>query len=183
MTRPSSIKRLEPEFRELIDAALKRGVTIMEIKAKLEGLGVEVSKSAIGRYKLELDQVGERLRRSREIANAFVEKLGAVPDGRQGRLTVELLQTAIFDTLVPRDNGDAPALDTQQILRLSMAVKDLISAEKISADREMRIRADARRQAQEEAASAAEGAAKAKGLSADTAAFIRAQILGIKEDK
>jgi hypothetical protein len=170
--RQSSIKQLPGELREQVDG---------QIKAKLAELGADVSRSALGRYKQEIDQVGERLRRSREISNAFVERLGAMPEGRQGRMIVELLQSVVFDALVPRDGGETPSFAPQDIFRLAASIKDLVAAEKISADRELRIRAEERRRATEQAATAAEGAAKAKGLSADTAAFIRAKILGIAQ--
>lgn len=179
MGRQSSIKQLPPELREQVDGLLKAGVTLESIAAKLAELGAPVSRSALGRYKLELDAVGDRLRRSREISAAFAEKLGAFADDRQGRMLTELLQTVIFDKLVPQDSDEPPSFDTQEIFRLCAAVKDLTATQKISADREMRIRAQERQLAREQAAEAAAGAAKAKGLSADTAAFIRAQVLGI----
>lgn len=142
MGRRSRVKELPPEILERVNGALRAGKTLDEIVEALDALGVEdaPSRSALGRYKQEIDQVGERLRRSREISNAFVEKLGAVPEGKQGRLIMELMQTVVFDLLINQDEGGQGDFNPQEIMFLAKSIKDLASAEKLSADRELKIR-------------------------------------------
>ncbi|MBI1386294.1 MAG: DUF3486 family protein [Rhizobiales bacterium] len=180
MARSSSIKRLPPKIREVIDSALKAGVSIDDIVAAVRSAGAEVSRSAVGRYKQEVDRVGARLVRSREISQVFAERLGAAPEGKTGRLILELLQTVIFDLLVPQDDGETPKLDTKAIGELSRAIRDLLGAEKVTADRELKIRQEAERAAKAQAAEAIEQVAKQGGISAKTAAGLL-DMLGVRQ--
>jgi hypothetical protein len=177
MGNKSSVKMLPPDIREQIDTLLKQEVTLEAIRAKLGELGADISKSALGRYKQQIDKVGDRLKRSREMSQVFVAQLGAAPEGKQGRIIVEMLQSVIFDHMIPVDEGAEPVYDPHNISMLARAMKDLASAEKISADREIIIR----REAMRDAAEAAVATAKSKGLSAETAEEIRASILGIEK--
>lgn len=176
MPRTSTIKRLPPGIKEAIDDRLKAGIPLDDIVAAVRGLGADVSRSAVGRYKQEFDKVGERLLRSREISAVFVEKLGAAPEGKQGRLIQELMQTVVFDLLLKTgsDDGDI-ALDPEAIMFLARSIKDLASAEKTSADRELQIR----KQLVKDAADAGAKAGASLGLTAAGQAAIRAGILGI----
>lgn len=166
MGRRSSIGRLPAEIRDLIDNLLKRGRTLDEILAKLRELDVGVSRSALGRYKQDFDKVGERMRRVREIANTFVEKLGAVPEGKQGRLIVELMQTVIFEVLMAQTEGDdgAAEVKAQDVFFLAKGIRDLTQAEKMSAEREFAIRQETARGAAERAVAIAQKLATEKGV-------------------
>lgn len=177
MGRKSSIKALPAPVRAAVDEALKRGATIDEVVAACAGLGADVSRSAVGRYRQDVMKIAERVERSREISRIFVERLGAAPEGKQGRLLIELMQTVVFDFLVPAGDGQAPALDPEEIMFLGRAMKDLASAEKTSADRELKIRqglAQEAAQAMEDAV-----AATGAGVSADTMAEFKARFLGV----
>lgn len=177
MAPRSSIKTLPSAIRSAADQALKDGATIDQVVDVLRQLGADVSRSAVGRYKREVDRVGERIKRAREISAVFVEKLGAAPDGRQGRLITELMQTVVFDFLVPVGEGEAPKVDPEEIMFLARAIKDLSSAEKITADRILMIR----KSMAAEATKAMEEAAKATGgeVSEATMAEFKARFLGV----
>lgn len=187
--RPSSIDRLPAEIQELIGGLLSQGRTLDEIVAKLGELDIEISRSALGRHSKDLDKVGERMRRVREISNAFVEKLGAVPEGKQGRLILELMQTVVFDVLLAKGetdgDGKTTTVDAQEVFYLARAIKDLTSAEKISADRELKIRASALKEAFDDIEGAAKAAEKSgePGLSAERVAQLRRDFLGVREAK
>ena len=174
MARPSSIDRLPPELRELIGDLRERGITIDEILAKLGELGAEVSRSALGRHVKELDQLGERIRRSREIANALAKRLGDAPESRQAQVNIELMHTVVMDLLTPDEEGKV-SMDAEQVMLLSRSLQALTSASKSDADLVLKIRQEAAKQA----ATAAEKVTKAHGLSAETVQAIRASILGI----
>jgi hypothetical protein len=176
----STIEELPPEIRSAIDDALKQGVTLDQIVKAVQAVGAEVSRSALGRYKLKYHRLGERLRRTREIADVFVSQLGAAPEGKQGRIITELAQGLVFDFLTPDDDGKMPTLDTEGLMFLGKAIKDLASAEKTSADRELKIREEERKRVLAEASTKVIAAGKAHGLSAEGQAAIRATLLGIK---
>ncbi len=176
----SSVEELPPQIRSAIDEALKQGVTLDQIVKAVQAAGAEVSRSALGRYKLKYHRLGEQLRRTREIADVFVSQLGAAPEGKQGRIITELAQGLIFDFLTPDEDGKMPELDTEGLMFLGKAIKDLASAEKTSADRELKIREEERKRVLLEATTQAVAAGKAHGLSAEGQAAIRATLLGMK---
>jgi hypothetical protein len=185
MAPPSKIRQLPPEVRARIDQLLNDGVQLDAIMAKLAELGVtDISRSGLGRYKQSLDKVGEKLRHTREISNAFIEKLGAAPEGKQGRLLVEMTQSVIFDLLLAAGDGDPSegggearglTLDPMAVMLVAKSLKDLSSAQKSDADLVLRIRQEAAK----EASAAVDRVAKSRGLSAETVADLKEQFLGI----
>jgi len=178
-TRKSSIEALPETLRTEIDGALKAGATLDDIVQAVRMAGANVSRSALGRYKLRMHRIGERLRRSREIASIFVDKLGQAPEGKVGRVVTELAQTMVFDYLTPGDDGEVKEMDPEALMMLGRAIKDLAGAEKLSAERELKIRDEERKAALKAAAQAADKAGQAQGLTAEGRAEIRASILGI----
>lgn len=187
MPRKSTVRRLPPELREQIGALLEQGRTLSEITAHLNQLGAEVSRSALGRYKQHLDKVGEKLRRSREVAEALVAKLGNAPESKALRLNVEMMQGAILDLLIKLneegegdDAAKAITLDPQGAMLLGKALDHLSRASKADAELVGKIREQAEAAARKAAAETAVTAARKGGLSAESADAIRREILGIK---
>ncbi|SNS05808.1 Protein of unknown function [Humidesulfovibrio mexicanus] len=170
MPRKSTVKRLPPELREQIGALLEQGRTLTEITEHLRQLGAEVSRSALGRYKQHLDKVGEKLRRSREVAEALITKLGAAPESKTTRLNVELMHGAILDLLLKiNEDGEggedakSVALDPQGAMLLGKALDHLSRASKADAELIGKIREQARKDAEaklDKAVDAATGEAK-----------------------
>jgi hypothetical protein len=176
MPRRSSIEQLEPRIREAVDQAVRGGATIDEIVARIGALGGDVSRSAAGRYVRRARLQLERYREAQEVARMWVGRLEEEPQGDVGRLLSEMLRTVAFRTLADMDDDGGDAADASQIMLLARAIKDLASADKTAADRELRIR-------KEIATKAAEAAVKTaadKGLGAETIAAIRAAVLGVQ---
>ena len=78
MGRKSSLRRLSPEILQEINRILSEGrLTLDELLEHLRGMGVDtISRSALGRQKQRIDKVAAKLRQSREIVDALVEKAG-----------------------------------------------------------------------------------------------------------
>lgn len=190
MPARSTIKRLPPEIREQIGTLLGEGRTLDEILAHLRELGAsDVSRSALGRYKKRLDRVGEKLRHSREVAEALIAKLGTGPESKALRLNVELMHGLLMDlALNANEEGEAGedgeakpvTLDPQAAMWLSKALDHLSRASKTDADLVGKIREQAEAEARKAAAETAVAAARKGGLSAESADAIRREILGIK---
>ena len=92
MGRKSALRRLPPEILGEINRILSEGrLTLDELLEHLRSLGVEgISRSALGRQKQKIDKVAAKLRQSREIVDALVEKTGpSTAEGKQGRLLVQ----------------------------------------------------------------------------------------------
>lgn len=106
----SSIVRLPPEIRDLIGDLLRRGRTLDEIKAALEGLDVDVSRSALGRHRKKLNEAVERIRRSKAISEAIVGAMGTEADTQTLRgnvaLMSEVVQRIIITASQPLEGGD-----------------------------------------------------------------------------
>lgn len=139
MPRRSRIAQEPPAIREAIAELIAQNVTFDQIVAKLRELGSTVSRSSVGRYAKQLDVVGERIRRSREVADALVKKLGDAPESRQARLNIELMHSLILDIVTGGEDGEAVTLDAEQAMFLGRALKDISSAQKMDAEYTVKI--------------------------------------------
>ncbi|MGE4191802.1 MAG: phage protein Gp27 family protein [Pseudodesulfovibrio sp.] len=161
MPRQSSIKRLPPAIRDRIGSLLDQGRTLDEILTHLESLDVQVSRSALGRYKQHIDKVSERIRRSREVAEAIVRNQGDAPESKTARLNIELLHGVILDMISQLPDGaDNPDSDDAQSVLLTLsprgamemakAMDHLARASKQDADLIAKLREEARAEAKAE---------------------------------
>lgn len=182
MTRKSSITQLDPAIREELDKLLREDrFTIREVVQHLQTLGADVSRSAVGRYHKQFDQIGKRMRESREIAAVWAQKIGNEPQGDIGRVVMEMLRTLAFDVTLEltkddEKTGEAKALlDPGAIGALALAMQRLESATKTSFERELK----ARKAALEDAAKVVEKIAAKGGMTAKTREEIKNGILGI----
>lgn len=170
MSRKSSIKQLDPRIKEAVDQAIRDDrATIDDIVAIVGGMGGDASRSAVGRYKQKAEAQMKRYREAQEVAKVWIGKLQTDPEGDVGRLLAEMLRTTAFQTI-----GDIDEATPQDIMFLGKALKDLASADTLTANRIMVVR----REAMKEAATVAVKEAKSAGLSDDAAEAIRKMILG-----
>lgn len=178
MPRQSTVRRLPPEIREQIGALIDAGHSLDEITAHLKQLGAEVSRSALGRYKQHLDKVGDKLRRSREVAEALIAKLGNAPESKALRLNVELMHGVLMDLALSAneegeagEGGEAKAkgvvLDAQDAMWLSKALDHLSRASKSDVELITKLKEQARKDADaklDKAVTVATGEAKRDAL-------------------
>lgn len=171
MSRKSSIKQLDPRIKAEVDAAIREDrATIDDIVAIIHALGGDASRSAVGRYKQRAEEQMKRYREAQEVAKVWIGKLQTDPEGDVGRLLAEMLRTTAFQTI-----GDIDEATPQDIMFLGKALKDLASADTLTANRIMVVR----REAAKEAAVVAVKEAKGAGLSDEAAELIRRKILGV----
>lgn len=179
MARPSSIDRLPDEVREQIGALRRQGRTIDEIMGKLGELLPEAeqpSRSAVGRHVKRIDVLGERIRASREMANALVDRLGDGGENKMLRLNAELLQTALMDLLVSED-GEPVTLEAKDAAFLATALQRIAGATKTDVELVGKIREEQRRELEAEMKRKLDQAAGSKGFNAEAAEEAR-RILG-----
>ena len=189
MPRPSTIDRLPGEVRELIGRLRQdRGLTIDEILDHLRQLDVEVSRSALGRHVKELARMGERLRRSRAMAEGLARQLGDAPGDQVARVNIELLHSFLADAFAAAEASEdeegqnlAAALRNPKGAALfAEAIERLTKASRHNQEFVERIEKRASERAKKEAASAVEAVARQRGLTAETLAAIKAGIFGVK---
>lgn len=172
MPRRNTVRRLPPEIRDRIGELLDQGRTLDEILAHLAELGASVSRSALGRYKQHIDKVSERIRRSREVAEAAVRTLGGEPESKTTRLNIELLHGILHDMFMqipvsgeegqPAAEGekakgkDAEGLNPMGAMLLAKALDHLAKAKKSDADLIAKLREQAKAEAERKLDQAAE---------------------------
>lgn len=193
MARPSSIDLLPPEVREPLHAWL-RDPSITQLEATERANAVigeinaartdeppipRVTKSSVNRYAVRMNEAGEKLRQSRVVAEMWIGKLGAAPQGQVGHLVNEMLRTLAFElTLKLQDTElDAESLPEviEQLKQLSLSAVRLERAASENVKRD----AEIRKQAAQEAATAAEKTMTSQGMSRESIDTIKREILGI----
>ena len=124
-----------------------------------------------------MEDVGSRLRRSREIAAALGGKASLQGSGEMGQVTNELLRTLLWDISA---QVQTTALDPEemkgtikQLTNLCLGVQRLEAASNLNLKRE----AEIRKQAFEQAAETVEKTALLEGVSAETILKIRRDVL------
>lgn len=176
MARKSNIDKLPDELRKAIDEKLADPkLTLEQILAHVRELGVETSQSALHRRQQTIEAVGERIRRSKTIADALVERFGDAEDDRVARLNINFVHSAIMDMMgVADDNGEPITLSPMQAMALSKALNELARAKKTEADLVLKMR----KEAAEKAVTAAVTEIKraAPGLTADKVEAMRKAI-------
>lgn len=191
MAKLSTIDALPEEVRLEIGRLRQNGRTIDEILAHLRQLDgiAPVSRSALGRHLQNMAKVGERLRRSRQVAEALVKELGDAPESMAARTNIELLHTAVLDLFMKAEDG-SPELDVggsaalngnpQGVMFLAKALDHLTRASRSNEDFIARAELRATERAKREAATAVEAVARERGISAETLQAIKAGIFGVR---
>lgn len=101
MTPPvSKIRKLPPELREMVNEMLDQGVSVADIADRLRSFGQDVSASGVGRYRLDWRESVKDLAEAREFAEVVVRNMAEQPEGKGARLNAELIQGALFSSLV-----------------------------------------------------------------------------------
>ena len=149
----SSIKRLPPELREAVDAAIADGATIDEITALIRGEGGACSRSAVGRYTKNVRDLIRQQQETDRGIEMWVRALGDRAQGRAGLILVETLRTMTLSTLAELSKREEPATP-EELSRLSLVLKRIEGTDKLRIERE--------RAAAKEAAKTAPGAGQAR---------------------
>jgi hypothetical protein len=125
-----------------------------------------------------MDRVGEKLQQSRAMAEMWIAKLGAQPQGQVGHLINEILRTLAFDmSLQLQDISDPEAMPgvVEMLKDLSLTMMRLEKAASDNVKRETEIRDQAKREAAAEAGKALVN----RGMTAEGVEEIKKRILGI----
>ena len=179
MGRESTIDQLKPEDRQMLDRWLmdKGFCGYEEIAGKLAELGYSVSKSSVHRYGQKLEQKLSAVKASTQAALMIAE---AAPDDSDMRsaAVLSLVQTEFFNALMALQESDINDTDpADRIMLMAKAGKGIAEITKASVNQK-KWEAEVKERVQA-AAKAVDKIAKKGGLSAETAAEIRKQILGI----
>jgi hypothetical protein len=188
MPKPSTIEILPPEIKAQLQAWLQDPrITQLEATDRanallsLAGHPERVTKSAVNRYAVRMDEVGAKLRQSREVAQMFIAQVGAAPQGQTGLLINEMLRSMAFELSLKMqefdsEDPDAMSATIGQLKNLALTMQRLEQSATINVKREGEIR----KLAITDAANAVEKAAVQQGMNAEQAMFWRQQVLGVQ---
>jgi hypothetical protein len=188
MPKPSTIDILPPEIKAQLQAWLQDPrITQLEATERanslleLAGHPERVTKSAVNRYAVRMEEVGAKLRQSRETAAMYIAQVGAAPQGQTGLLINEMLRSMAFELSLKMQEADAEDPESMsatisQLKNLALTMQRLEQSATINVKRE----GDIRKLALSDAANAVEKAAVQQGMNADQAAFWRQQVLGVQ---
>lgn len=188
MGRPSSIDRMPEAIRLEIGRLRQNGATIDAIIAHLRTMhGIAPSRSALGRHVRGMDKVAEKIRRSREVAEALVRQLGDAPEGEAARLNIELLHSQVLEVLMRSADGEeidangaaALAGDPEGIMFFAKTLDHLSHASRNNIEFIGKAEARAAERAKKDAAKAVDAVGRAKGISAETIDAIKRGIFGM----
>lgn len=185
MRQQSTIDNLPEDILEKLHELLRdRRCTQLEATRKINEILAEngederLSKSAVNRYAVRMDKIGAKIRQSREVAQMWIGKLGAEPQGEVGKLLNEMVRNLAFDCTSEMLEGDAP-VEPKMLKDLAIAIERLERAASENVRREDEIRKQERQRIKDQLEKEVKNMAKKGGLSDAIANDIRKKILGI----
>ncbi|MDY0212565.1 MAG: DUF3486 family protein [Desulfuromonadaceae bacterium] len=165
--QPSSIDRLPVDIRTQLQELLRDPrVTQLDATEQInrilaeDGHAEQISKSAVNRYSMRMAKVGRRLQESREVAQMWIGKLGATPQGEVGNLVNEILRTLSFDISLILQDGELNAESAPEVVGmlkdLALTSMRLEQSANLNVEREKEIRAQERERLQKQTLEAVE---------------------------
>ncbi|EGR0523041.1 DUF3486 family protein [Vibrio cholerae] len=186
--RKSKVELLPEDIRTTLNVFIRSGnMTQKDILEAVNqmiddaGLGddAKLSRTGFNRYAKRMEEMGQRLRQSREVAEVWVSKLGDAPTSDVGKLLQEFVRTMAFDTsmkmMEASEGEDGEVISPKALGQLALVVQRIETAAMSSMKREKEIRAAYAA----EAAEKTEAVAKKAGLTAETVKMLKAELLGI----
>lgn len=131
------------------------------------------SFSSFNRYSLRQSAMTRRLSETREIAGAIATKFNAQASDELTLIASEAIKTLVYELLM--DSGRS-GVEPKGALQLAGALYRATQAQEVSSRRRAKVEKDFKA----EAVKAIDTVAKVKGMTAETAEAIKAQILGVK---
>ncbi|TQI78712.1 uncharacterized protein DUF3486 [Serratia fonticola] len=184
MGRKSSIHKLPADAREHIDKLMRdNSMTLAEMLADIcehfPDAAAELSTSTLWRYKKSggFEEFMSQMQRQQQAARMAVSALGENPDDKAGTLLVQSVMTLVQSAAFAAQ-GDTP--DTEEVLQLSIAMKNALQGSKLSREERSAVIREAREQQLREQQANLDKVASAQGLSEDQVQFWRESVLGIK---
>ena len=184
----SKIQQLPDDIRSQLSAMLRSGsMSQKDILAEVNKLIVEsglppeeqISRTGLNRFSKRMAEAGSRMEQAREVAAVWTSKLGQAPTSEVGKLLQEFVRTMAFETSMKMmdasDGEEGKMVDPKSLGQLALVIQRVEQAAMTSHKVEKEIRAAFAA----EVAAKTEKIVKSAGLTAETAADIKRQILGI----
>ncbi|ENM4022684.1 DUF3486 family protein, partial [Vibrio cholerae] len=103
----SKIQQLPEDIRQTLNTFIRSGEMTQkairtQINKMIDEAGLpedkKLSRSSFNRYAKRMEDMGAKLRQSREVAEVWISKLGDAPTSDVGKLLQEFVRTMAFET-------------------------------------------------------------------------------------
>ena len=182
MAGKSSINRLPSTVKAYIQKLLREDrLTLDDMLADIQGRFPDEkapSRSALGRFKVGFDELIDKARQQREMAEAFVGAFGEDASDKTGVLLVEAISTLTYQAAMGAHEKDDVTI--AEVSALARAAKATMEARTLSVKERQAIEKATRERLLQEQAAELDNAVKAQGMTEDQALFWRQKFLGVK---
>jgi hypothetical protein len=181
MAGKSSITRLPPMVKAYIQKLLREDR--MTLDSMLADIQLRFpnekapSRSALGRFKFGFDELTEKARAQREMAEAFVGAFGEDASDKTGVLLVEAISTLTYQAAMGAHEKDEVTI--AEVAALARAAKATMEARTMSVKERLAVEKAARERLLQEQAAELDSAVKTQGMTEDQAMFWRQKFLGL----
>jgi len=142
--RLSSVDLLPDDLRAKLNEAIADGrMSVDDLWALVRDGGGDISRSAVGRYKVREERAMEDYRRAQQMASVWSQEREKDPNGAVAQLLNELSKKVAFQRLISMDSKQAENVDPKDLLFITGAIKSIAQTDKIGAEREALIRKQA----------------------------------------
>ncbi|MBE4070182.1 DUF3486 family protein [Vibrio parahaemolyticus] len=187
VNRKSKIELLPEDIRAQLNVLIRSGdMTQKDIRdavnQMIEEAGLpddaKLSRTGFNRYAKRMEDMGQRLRQSREVAEVWITKLGEAPTSDVGKLLQEFVRTMAFETsmrLMEDADEKQEVIPPKALNQLALVVQRIEQAAMTS----HKVEKEIRKAFAEEAAEQAEQIVREAGITDETAQSVKNKILGI----
>ncbi|HHF0547136.1 TPA: DUF3486 family protein [Vibrio alginolyticus] len=187
VNRKSKIELLPEDIRAQLNVLIRSGdMTQKDIRdavnQMIEEAGLpddaKLSRTGFNRYAKRMEDMGQRLRQSREVAEVWITKLGEAPTSDVGKLLQEFVRTMAFETsmrLMEDADEKQEVIPPKALNQLALVVQRIEKAAMTS----HKVEKEIRKAFAEEAAEQAEQIVREAGITDETVQSVKNKILGI----
>ncbi|EGQ7740580.1 DUF3486 family protein [Vibrio parahaemolyticus] len=187
VNRKSKIELLPEDIRAQLNVLIRSGdMTQKDIRdavnQMIEEAGLpddaKLSRTGFNRYAKRMEDMGQRLRQSREVAEVWITKLGEAPTSDVGKLLQEFVRTMAFETsmrLMEDADEKQEVIPPKALNQLALVVQRIEQAAMTS----HKVEKEIRKAFAEEAAEKAEQIVREAGITDETVQSVKNKILGI----
>ncbi len=181
MAGKSSISRLPPMVKAYIQKLLREDrLTLDDMLADIQARFPNEkapSRSALGRFKFGFDELTEKARVQREMAEAFVGAFGEDASDKTGVLLVEAISTLTYQAAMGAHEKDEVTI--AEVSALARAAKATMEARTMSVKERQAVEKAARERLLQEQAAELDKTVQAGGMDEATAEFWKKKFLGV----
>lgn len=128
--------------------------------------------SSFNRYAIKMARLTRRLDQTRQIVSALAEKHDPQDADNLTIMAAETVKSLVLHMLA---DADEDSIDPKGVMQLATALRQAMAAQSVSSDRRRKVEAEFAAKVNTAVATVA----RAKGLSAETAEAIKAEVLGV----